>query len=340
MKDEEKKDACPCCGHDEAHEHDHDHGHHHDEDDDCCCGHDHGHHHDHDDDDDGCCCGHDHEHEEGDGKNLLIRLGIAAVLFCVGLGLKFSALPTFVSAIAFGAAYLVAGYRVLLEAIESIRDGDWFGEEFLMSIASLGAFAIGEMAESCAVVILFELGEYLQGRAVAKSRGSIKQMLELRPEKVTVEKDGKLITMAPEEVQIDDIVVIAPGEKVSLDGVLVEGTGDMDLSALTGESLPVSKTVGDEALSGSMSVDATFKVRVTADYANGTVAKILEMLENARERKSPVENFIRRFSASAASRPGFTVRSARLRHPAPARWSSRCRSACSAVSARRPSAAC
>ena len=304
MKDEEKKDACPCCGHDKAHEHAHEHGHghehehehHHDHDDDCCCGHDHGHHHDHDDDDDGCCCGHDHEHEEGDGKNLLIRLGIAAVLFCVGLGLKFSALPTFVSAIAFGAAYLVAGYRVLLEAVESIRDGDWFGEEFLMSIASLGAFAIGEFAESCAVVILFELGEYLQGRAVAKSRGSIKQMLELRPEKVTVEKDGKLITMAPEEVQIDDIVVIAPGEKVSLDGVLVEGTGDMDLSALTGESLPVSKTVGDEALSGSMSVDATFKVRVTADYANGTVAKILEMLENARERKSPVENFIRRFS--------------------------------------------
>ena len=101
MKDEEKKDACPCCGHDEAHEHDHDHGHHHDEDDDCCCGHDHGHHHyDHDEDDDGCCCGHDHEHEEGDGKNLLIRLGIAAVLFCVGLGLKFSTLPTFASAIA------------------------------------------------------------------------------------------------------------------------------------------------------------------------------------------------------------------------------------------------
>ena len=303
MKDEEKKNACPCCAHDQdehdhEHEHEyeyeHEHEHHHEHDD--CCGHDHGHHHDHDDDDDGCCCGHDHGHEEDDGKNLLIRLGIAAVLFCVGLALNFLALPTFVPAIVFGVAYLVAGYRVLLEAWEGIRKGDWFGEAFLMSIASLGAFAIGEFAESCAVVILFELGEYLQGRAVAKSRGSIKQMLALRPEKVTVEKDKRLVTVAPEDVQIGDIVVVAPGEKVSLDGVLVEGTGDMDLSALTGESLPVSKTVGDEALSGSMSVDATFKVRVTADYANGTVAKILEMLEHARERKSPVENFIRRFS--------------------------------------------
>ena len=294
MKDEEKKNACPCCAHDHD-EHDHAHEHHHHEHDDCC-GHAHGHHHDHDDDDDGCCCGHDHEHEEGDGKDLLIRLVIAAVLFCVGLALNFLALPTFVPAIVFGVAYLVAGYRVLLEAWEGIRKGDWFGEAFLMSIASLGAFAIGEFAESCAVVILFELGEYLQGRAVAKSRGSIKQMLALRPEKVTVEKDKRLVTVAPEDVQIGDIVVVAPGEKVSLDGVLVEGTGDMDLSALTGESLPVSKTVGDEALSGSMSVDATFKVRVTADYANGTVAKILEMLEHARERKSPVENFIRRFS--------------------------------------------
>ncbi len=275
MKDEEKKNACPCCAHDrDAHEHEHEHEHEHD----------------------GCCCGHDHGHEEDDGKNLLIRLGIAAVLFCVGLALNFLALPTFVPAIVFGVAYLVAGYRVLLEAWEGIRKGDWFGEEFLMSIASLGAFAIGEFAESCAVVILFELGEYLQGRAVAKSRGSIKQMLALRPEKVTVEKDKRLVSVAPEDVQIGDIVVVAPGEKVSLDGVLVEGTGDMDLSALTGESLPVSKTVGDEALSGSMSVDATFKVRVTADYANGTVAKILEMLEHARERKSPVENFIRRFS--------------------------------------------
>ena len=303
MKDEEKKDACPCCAHDQdehdhEHEHEyeyeHEHEHHHEHDD--CCGHARGHHHDHDDDDDGCCCGHDHGHEEDDGKNLLIRLGIAAALFCVGLALNFLALPTFVPAIVFGVAYLVAGYRVLLEAWEGIRKGDWFGEAFLMSIASLGAFAIGEFAESCAVVILFELGEYLQGRAVAKSRGSIKQMLALRPEKVTVEKDKRLVTVAPEDVQIGDIVVVAPGEKVSLDGVLVEGTGDMDLSALTGESLPVSKTVGDEALSGSMSVDATFKVRVTADYANGTVAKILEMLENARERKSPVENFIRRFS--------------------------------------------
>ena len=299
MKDEEKKNACPCGAHDHdehehEHEYEHEHAHHHDHDD--CCGHGHGHHHDHDDDDDGCCCGHGHAHEEGDGKNLLIRLGIAAVLFCVGLALNFFAVPATVRAVVFGVAYLVAGYRVLFEAWEGICEGDWFGEEFLMSIASLGAFAIGEMAESCAVVILFELGEYLQGRAVAKSRGSIKQMLALRPEKVTVEKDKRLVTMAPEDVKIGDIVVIAPGEKVSLDGVRVEGTGDMDLSALTGESLPVSKTVGDEALSGSMSVDATFKVRVTADYANGTVAKILEMLENARERKSPVENFIRRFS--------------------------------------------
>ena len=309
MRNDTEKEKEPCCAHEHEHEHEHEHGHEHEhkhEHDDCCCcsrdgEHKHGHRHDEDDDDDcgcgcGCCHDHDDADDDGDGKSLLIRLGIAAALFAAGLGAGFLPLPTLVSALLFAASYLAAGYRVLLGAWKGIRRGDWFGEEFLMSIASLGAFAIGEFAESCAVVILFEFGEYLQGRAVAKSRGSIRKMLELHPETVTVEQNGKLVAVSPENVQIGDIVVVAPGEKVSLDGILTEGTGDMDLSALTGESLPVSRTVGDEVLSGSMSVDATFKLRVTADYANGTVAKILAMLEDAKERKSRTETFIRRFS--------------------------------------------
>lgn len=302
MKDREQEKVCRTCGcdceheqeHEHEHEYEHEHAHTHTHDHPhahahaCCCAHE---------DADGCpaCCGHAQEDADA-GRRLLVRLGISALLFCAGLVLAQLAWPQAVCTAVFAAAYLLAGYRVLIEAAAGIRMGDWFGEAFLMSIASLGAFAIGEMAEGCAVVILFELGEYLQGRAVAKSRRSIREMLELRPESVTVERDGKAVVLAPEEVRIGEIAVIAPGEKVSLDGVIIEGTGDMDLSALTGESLPIPKTVGDTVLSGSMSVDAAFKVRVTADYANGTVAKIFDMMEHARERKSPVETFIRRFS--------------------------------------------
>ncbi|MBQ4598332.1 MAG: cadmium-translocating P-type ATPase [Clostridia bacterium] len=271
-----------CCCHGHEHEHEHEHEHHHHEHDDCGCG-------------CGCGCGHDHGHGEN-AKGEWLRLAAAAVLFVGGIVLSLLPLPSFVSLILYGAAYLTAGYAVLSGAVRGILKGDWFGEDFLMAVASIGAFVIGEYAEACAVMLLFELGERLQDRAVAKSRDSIRSMLELRPERVQVERDGKAVTVTPDEVKVGDILLVLPGEKVACDGEVLDGSGDMDMAALTGESLPVAKQAGDSVLAGSISIDSTFRIRATEAYDNSTVAKILEMLEHAKANKSPTESFIHRFS--------------------------------------------
>ena len=269
-----------CCCHEHEHKHEHEHEHHHHEHDDCVCG---------------CGCGHDHGHGENE-KGEWLRLASAAVLFVGGIVLSLLPLPSFVSLILYAAAYLTAGYAVLLGAVRGILKGDWFGEDFLMAVASIGAFVIGEYAEACAVMLLFELGERLQDRAVAKSRDSIRSMLELRPERVQVERDGKAVTVTPDEVKVGDILLVLPGEKVACDGEVLDGSGDMDMAALTGESLPVAKQAGDSVLAGSISMDSTFRIRATEAYDNSTVAKILEMLEHAKANKSPTESFIHRFS--------------------------------------------
>lgn len=290
MSEHKHEEEChdeQCCCH--AHEHKHEHEHEHEEkcrDEHCCC---------HDDDDDGCGCGHAHGHGENDKREWL-RLGAALILFVCGIVTSLLPLPSLVSLILFGAAYLTAGYSVLLGAVRGIVKGDWFGEDFLMAVASIGAFAIGEYAEACAVMLLFELGERLQDRAVAKSRDSIRAMLELRPERIRVMRGGEAVTAEPDEVKVGDILLVLPGEKVACDGEIVEGSGDLDMAALTGESLPVAKQAGDAVLAGSISIDSTFRIRVTEEYDRSTVAKILEMLENAKANKSPTESFIRRFS--------------------------------------------
>ena len=277
-----------CCCHEHKHEHEHEHEHHHHD-------HCHAHEHDHEHDDCGCGCGHDHGHGENE-KGEWLRLLTAAVLFVGGIVLSLLPLPSVVSLILYAAAYLTAGYAVLAGAVRGILKGDWFGEDFLMAVASIGAFAIGEYAEACAVMLLFELGERLQDRAVAKSRDSIRSMLELRPERVQVERDGKAVTVTPDEVKVGDILLVLPGEKVACDGEVVDGSGDMDMAALTGESLPAVKQAGDRVLAGSISMDSTFRIRATEVYDNSTVAKILEMLEHAKAKKSQTEGFIRRFS--------------------------------------------
>ena len=240
---------------------------------------------------DGCGCTH-----AASRKGEWMRLSIAVVLFAFGICASLLSAPPFASVLLFAAAYLVAGYAVLVGAVRGIVKGDWFGEDFLMAVASIGAFAIGEYAEGCAVVLLFELGERLQDRAVKKSRDSIRAMLELRPERVQVVRDGEAVTVRPEAVKVGDILLVLPGEKVVCDGEVSEGSGDMDLAALTGESLPVPKQPGDSVLAGSISIDSTFRIRVTEDYDCSTVAKILTMLEHAKKNKSRTESFIRRFS--------------------------------------------
>lgn len=265
----------------------------------CDCGCDCGHGHHHGDD---CGCGHDHAHEEINKKDFAFKVAVGGVLLVAGYILSELAergvlsVPSFVYLLCFGISYLIMGFGIIKEAVEGIIHGDVFNENFLMSIASLGAFAVGEYVEGCAVMFLFTIGEFLQSLAVQKSRKSIKDMLELKPQQVTVVRDGKEITVSPEAVEVGDIMIIRPGDKLDIDGVIVEGSAEIDMKALTGESIPVSKGEGDQVLAGSVNLDGAVKVKATKEYKDSAVSKILDMLEDAEDKKSNAEQFIRRFA--------------------------------------------
>lgn len=251
---------------------------------------------------DGCGCGHDHAHEELNKKDFIFKVVVGGVLLVAGYILNELAergiadIPSFVYLICFIISYLIVGFSILREAVEGIMHKDIFNENFLMGIASIGAFAVGEYVEGCAVMFLFTIGEFLQSLAVQRSRKSIKDMLELKPQEVKVLRDGREITLSPEDVKIGDIMVIRPGEKLDIDGRIVEGCAELDMKALTGESIPVSKAPGDEVLAGSVNVDGAIKVEATKEYRDSTVSKILDMLEKAEDKKSNAEHFITRFA--------------------------------------------
>lgn len=251
---------------------------------------------------DGCGCGHDHAHEELNKKDFIFKVVVGGVLLVAGYILNELAergiadIPSFVYLICFIISYLIVGFSILREAVEGIMHKDIFNENFLMGIASIGAFAVGEYVEGCAVMFLFTIGEFLQSLAVQRSRKSIKNMLELKPQEVKVLRDGREITLSPEDVKIGDIMVIRPGEKLDIDGRIVEGCAELDMKALTGESIPVSKAPGDEVLAGSVNVDGAIKVEATKEYRDSTVSKILDMLEKAEDKKSNAEHFITRFA--------------------------------------------
>lgn len=251
---------------------------------------------------DGCGCGHDHAHEELNKKDFIFKVVVGGVLLVAGYILNELAergiadIPSFVYLICFIISYLIVGFSILREAVEGIMHKDIFNENFLMGIASIGAFAVGEYVEGCAVMFLFTIGEFLQSLAVQRSRKSIKDMLELKPQEVKVFRDGREITLSPEDVKIGDIMVIRPGEKLDIDGKIVEGCAELDMKALTGESIPVSKAPGDEVLAGSVNVDGAIKVEATKEYRDSTVSKILDMLEKAEDKKSNAEHFITRFA--------------------------------------------
>ncbi len=271
---------CDCCEHE----------HHHDE-------HEHHHHHG-----DGCGCGHDHAHEELNKKDFAFKVGCGGVLLVIGYILSeliengILNLNDKVPLICFGISYLLMGFSVIQEAFEGVFHGDVFNENFLMTIASIGAFAVGEYTEGCAVMFLFTIGEFLQSLAVQKSRKSIKDMLELKPQQVTVLRDGKETLIAPEDVKIGEFMIIKPGEKLDVDGEIVDGCAEVDMKALTGESVPVTKTAGDEVLAGSVVIDGAVTVKAVKAYKDSTVAKILDMLEDAEDKKSGAEQFITRFA--------------------------------------------
>ena len=284
------------------HEHDHhDHEHEHHHHDECGCGHDH-HHHDHDHcHDDGCGCGHDHEHGgEVNKKEFWTKVIIAGVFFIAGYIIeKLFAEPAamkYVSLACFAVSYLVVGFGIIREAVEGIMHKNFFNENFLMAIASIGAFAIGEYAEGCAVVLLYTIGEFLQDLAVGKSRKSITDMIQSAPQKVHIEKDGKLVDVDPEEVKPGDIFTVNPGEKIELDGVVESGSAEVDTAALTGESIPASVSAGDEVYSGSVNADGLLRIKATKAYSDSTVSRILDMIQDADSKKSHAEKFITRFA--------------------------------------------
>ena len=194
------------------------------------------------------------------------------------------------------AAYLISGYDVLLTALRNICRGRVFDENFLMAVASLGAMLVGESAEGVMVMLLYQLGEYLQHRAVNKSRTNIAALMDVRPETATLLEDGKPVTVKPEDVPVGACILVRPGEKIPLDGVIEEGASALDTAALTGESMPRDVAVGDSVLSGCVNLTGVLTIRVTAEYHQSTVAKILDLVAKSGEHKAQTERFITRFS--------------------------------------------
>jgi len=234
----------------------------------------------------------EHQHDNA-GKSDLIKLCIGALLFGVAIIFK---LPNVIELILFGLAYILVGTEVLIKSIKNIIRGQVFDENFLMSIATIGAFAIGEYPEGVAVMLFYQLGELFQDIAVNRSRKSIKALMDIRPDYANLKYGDDIKKVAPEEVKIGDIIIVKPGEKVPLDGKIVDGSSMVDTTALTGESLPRDIETGDEILSGFVNINGILTVEVTKEFGDSTVSKILDLVENASSKKAPTENFITKFA--------------------------------------------
>ena len=234
-------------------------------------------------------------------KQMVVRI-VAAFIMLIAImvgehtGLSERIQPHVLLALICLVPYLVIGYDILFKAARNIRNGQIFDENFLMMVATFGAFGVGEYSEAVAVMLFYQVGELFQGYAVGKSRQSISDMMDICPEYANIEEDGVLTQVDPDDVEIGTIIVIKPGERVPLDGVVVEGDSMVDTAALTGESVPRRATVGDDIISGCVNGSGTLKVRTTKEFDDSTVARILELVENASSKKAQVENFITRFA--------------------------------------------
>ena len=221
---------------------------------------------------------------------MLLRLIISSILFGIGL-----MVPN-IHLIMFFMSYVIIGYDVLWDAIEKIIKREWFDESFLMSLATIGALCIKEYPEAVAVMLFFQLGEYIQDKAVDHSRKSISSLIKLRSDKVHIKRKGKQIDVPPEMVGVGELIYVSPGERISIDGVIVEGESILDTSALTGESYPVQVHVGDSILSGSINQTGYLTIKTTELYTNSTVSRILKLIEEATSAKTETERFITKFS--------------------------------------------
>ena len=293
----------------------------------CSCGHNHSYEHHHEHHEGSCSCGCDsgtvpypitrleqeilhaepvlkepaqkvQNHFTDDMKRELVKIGISAVLFLTALFIPHHGAVQFdmLQFALFLLAYLTAGGEVLLRAGKNIVRGQIFDENFLMTIATIGAFCVGEYPEGVMVMLLYQLGELFQNYAVQKSRNSIAELMDIKPEVAHVKEGDRYISMAPEEVVAGDIIQIRPGEKVPLDGIVVEGHSMLDTVALTGESIPQEAEPGNRVMSGCINTSGVLTVRVEKEYEDSTVAKILDLVENASSKKAEAENFITRFA--------------------------------------------
>ena len=238
-------------------------------------------------------CEHHHHHNETNNKKEAAVIIAAATVFTVAFLMQSTGTGRF---LIFLTAYLIAGGEILWKAVKNILRGEIFDENFLMGIATLGAMAIGEYPEAVMVMILYRIGEYFQGLAVKKSRKSITDLMDIRPEHANVEENGIIITKSPEKVKINDIIIVKAGEKIPLDGEIIEGKAILDTSALTGESIPREAQKGDTVLSGCINTNGLIKIRVTKEFTDSTVSKILELVEHASSKKAKAENFITKFA--------------------------------------------
>ena len=273
----------------------HEHHHHHENE---CCEHEHHHEHEH---------SHEHHHhheEEEEGRGRIVKI-ISSIVLLIAASIieRKTAWADWQYLLLFLVPYLIVGWETLKEAAEGLFEGEALSEDFLMSIATIGALAIGFMpgaetqfAEAVFVMLFFQIGEMFEEVAEGRSRKSISHLMDIRPDTANVERDGEIFKVAPDMVKVGEIIIIRPGEKVPMDGTVIEGTSSLDTVALTGESVPRSVNKGDEILSGCVNLNGLLKVRTTKEFAESTVSKILNLVENAAESKSRSESFITRFA--------------------------------------------
>ena len=313
--DHDEHEECHC--HDKhGHGHEHHHHHEHDEDHCECHEHEHGHHH-HEHSHGGCSCGcghehgHHHEHEHGEEeKELTVKqLIFAAVLFVLGLVVEHLPLENWLPDIAkieliheaiclvlYFIAFMITGKNIVIGAVSNLIHGELMDESFLMSVAAIGAILLGEYEEAVAIMILYQVGEKFEDYAVDKSRDSIEEIAKLRPDHATVKVGAETREMDPEEVETDSVIIVKPGDRIPIDGVVVDGDSFVDTSALTGESIPRHVSVGSEVLSGSINKQGVLEIRTTRHAGDSALSRILELVENATENKTKSEQFVTRFA--------------------------------------------
>lgn len=231
-------------------------------------------------------------------KKVLARIIIAAVLMII---LHFIPVKGIIRFLLYMVPYLVIGYDILKKAFKGIKNKQVFDENFLMAVATVGAIAValyenGDYTEAIAVMLFYQIGELFQSYAVGKSRKNISELMDIRPDYANIEVDGKLTQVDPDEVAIGSVIVVQPGEKVPIDGVIVEGSSTLNTSALTGESVPRDAKCGDEIISGCINMSGVLKIKTTKEFGESTVSKILDLVENSSSKKSKSENFISKFA--------------------------------------------